>query len=98
MAASAFHFYGTIPAIIALQDCALLLAPDHKAACKGWSHDGLPCWRVVCPKPPQIGSRDTPLAFFIRIWEGSVALRVSWEIFRAAGGPQMLFEIRWRPG
>jgi hypothetical protein len=39
-------------------------------------------------------SLDTPLAFFIRIWEGSMVLKVSWEIFTAADEPKMPIEIR----
>ena len=35
------------------------------------------------------------IAFFTRIWEGSMALKVSWELFRVLDEPQVLFEIRW---
>jgi len=34
------------------------------------------------------GSLDTPLAFFTRIWEGSMALKVSREVFRVLTNPK----------
>jgi len=53
---------------------------------------------VVCPEIEKTGSLDTPLAFFIPVWEGSMTLKVSREVFRVLDEPPMPFEIRWRSG
>jgi hypothetical protein len=49
---------------------------------------------VVCPEIAKTGSPDTLLAFFIRIWEGSIALRASWEVFRVLDEPPIPFPSR----
>jgi hypothetical protein len=36
---------------------------------------------VVCTENVKTGPIDLSLAFFIRIWEGSMALKASWEVF-----------------
>ena len=53
---------------------------------------------TICPQIVKTGSLDTQLAFFIRIWEGSRALKASCKFFRVSDEPQMSFEIRWRSG
>ena len=47
----------------------------------------------MCPEIAKTGSPDTLLAFFIRIWEGSMALRASWEVFRVLDEPPIPFSL-----
>jgi hypothetical protein len=53
---------------------------------------------IACPKIAKIGSLYTLLAFFISIWESSMALKLSREFFRALDEPQLPFEIGWWSG
>jgi len=63
---------------------------------------GRPLYRgvVECVLQVQkIGLVDLCLAFFIPIWQGSVALKkVDWEALRVSDEPKTDFEIRWWSG
>jgi hypothetical protein len=54
--------------------------------------------KEVRPEIAKIGSHDTPLVFFIRIWLGSMGLNVFRESFGVLDEPRMPFEIRWWSG
>ncbi len=49
--------------------------------------------RQVFHEIAKTGSLDTQLAFLIRIWKGSRALKVSWEVFSVLDEPKMPFAI-----